>query len=1293
MSERTREIQCPACSHKFVLAHDADLSNIVCPHCEANIAEDALKGESEIAAEIAPGFRPGQRLGNYVIRSLLGSGGMAVVFLGEQLSLNRQVAIKILPEKFAQNRLFVERFESEAAVLASLNHRNVVGVIDRGKSDNTYFIVMEFIDGETLKDRLKRKRRLPPEEIIPFALQSLDGLGYAHKRGIVHRDVKPGNIMIASEGDVKIADFGLAHLAKAQGGMDVTRENQAMGTLKYMAPEQLMSARHVDGRADLYAFGVCLYEMLTGKLPVGTFKTPSEIDPSLDMRWDDIVLKALKTEAEERYQRAEHFAEALRELQQTPRVTVKDEERAEEAAAEAATKPERLLPQCAKCGHESPVTARECEKCGASLDDLFEKCPSCGRINRMDVEICPRCDANLEVHRAEKLQTALAVLRKAKHLAAERNYRQAIAEARKLFQYHTREYARLRKQTTAWIRRIETRADRYEQRLYEAGRRMFAEHRFEAAVKTWAPLPPTYRDVAHLRKEVRTMRKHAEQALHEGARLLQSGEVQGAMEALEKALGFWPDDRNLRKRLTEARNRLGNLNLKKSFLRDARKAESAGKLHEALALVRRVLDLDPRDKTGLLLLKRLQEKRGAFYEEESARETRLLIQERHGKTRKRMSRAAVAALTTSFVVVALLALIFAVFLPARRSRREATAHRMLNQAESLVGQGFYSKAIRTCEDLVERYPETAAAARARDRAEAMRETSTAAHAACQAVDEEAHKETFESLDAAYRQFAEVAKVPPVSLVPTYVAYAESRRKQVRREIVEILTARAAAHETRGEWHAALAEYRLAAEKYEFTDPPVGPALKEAAERVSKCADLVEQARGRGEQNDWPEAYALCRQALDLVWADPAANDFLAVVAERLPPPEGMILVERGEYVVGGSEEHPRRILTLPRGYYVDRGEVTCAQFRAFVKTTGHEPPPGWTEDGFPKPGTENLPVVNVTPADAAAYAAWAGKQLPTEELWECAARGTNGFLYAWGNDWREGNAVLGFGPAPPNAATGDRGSPGATGMMGNVAEWTSTDFPAKRAEATPGNEAALMRYEGRPMERVRRFVVKGSSWAGTESGRPTVVLPADRESPDHSTILTPDTDSPDLAISAPSNLELVYRGVFGRPDQARIVVRKWVPEWNRWLESAFTAAMGETLGGIASFAVEGTDAQRRPVRDKAEVDLNTGCVAIEQDPASWLDVRDPAGVVRRLPLERGRQERITLSLSSRLALPPPPDRDIRDVAMLYSRMAGRADGRYLNVGFRCILPLWAPPSTGAPEEASEDDKKALNDER
>ena len=536
MAQSKWRARCPACSREFQTEVSGRPRSVVCPYCEAEVGESAFQDEQQLAEELAPGIRPGDHLGNYEVKALLGSGGMAVVFSGVQLSLNRPVAIKVLPRQYMKKRIFLERFESEAAVLASLNHPNIVSVIDRGESEGIYFIVMEFIEGATLKERLNRERPMKQADCLNIAEQVLAGLEYAHDRGVVHRDIKPGNIMINEYGTVKIADFGLAHLAKRRGGLDITRDNQSMGTMKYMAPEQLTSAKNVDGRADIYSLGVVTYEMLTGQLPLGTFKMPSEAQPQLDVRWDDLITRALRMDPEDRFSTAAEMAAAVHEIATSKLVTASDREAEEEGQAIESV--QAALTVCSQCGHESPPDRKTCENCGAALSDLFEPCPSCGVENRIDVQLCPECGEDLEAHRTRyRLQ--------AKKLAADKDFERAIQELKKLKKFRTREYAAVRRSAELWIERIRNKKERFLRQAYEAGIRMVAEKRYDRALQLWQNLPDDYLDVRQRRTMVESQRQQARKALASGQEAYASGRFSDAIENFERALKFWPHKKEI----------------------------------------------------------------------------------------------------------------------------------------------------------------------------------------------------------------------------------------------------------------------------------------------------------------------------------------------------------------------------------------------------------------------------------------------------------------------------------------------------------------------------------------------------------------------------------------------------------------------------------------------------------------------------------------------------------------------------------------------------------------------------
>ena len=230
------------------------------------------------------------------ILGLLGYGGMGVVYKARQPSLDRLVALKILPREVSNDPAFVARFSREAQTLAKLNHSNIVSIHDFGQASGWYYFVMEFVDGTNLRDALAGPK-LKPRQVLAIVSQICDALQFAHDAGIVHRDIKPENILLDKKGRVKIADFGLAKLlGLAPVALELTGSNMVMGTPRYMAPEQMEHPQEVDHRADIFSLGVVFYELLTGELPVGHFLPPSE-KTGADARLDEIVLRALRKSA------------------------------------------------------------------------------------------------------------------------------------------------------------------------------------------------------------------------------------------------------------------------------------------------------------------------------------------------------------------------------------------------------------------------------------------------------------------------------------------------------------------------------------------------------------------------------------------------------------------------------------------------------------------------------------------------------------------------------------------------------------------------------------------------------------------------------------------------------------------------------------------------------------------------------------------------------------------------------------------------------------------------------------
>jgi serine/threonine-protein kinase len=265
-----------------------------------------------------------QRIQGYRIIRKLGSGAMATVFLAQQESLDRPVAIKVLPKKFSENEEFLERFYKEGRAAAKLNDANIVQAYDVGQSGEYHYFVMEYVDGDTVFEQIVEKKKLSEQEAMPIIRQVALALKHAHEVGFIHRDIKPKNIMIAKTGDVKLADLGLARAlddveaAEAEAG-------RAYGTPYYISPEQIRGKKEITPAADIYGLGATLYHMVTGKVPFSG-KNPSDvmhrhlkqelvppdhINPSLSPGFSQIIEMMMAKDVSQRYQNASDLIEDL----------------------------------------------------------------------------------------------------------------------------------------------------------------------------------------------------------------------------------------------------------------------------------------------------------------------------------------------------------------------------------------------------------------------------------------------------------------------------------------------------------------------------------------------------------------------------------------------------------------------------------------------------------------------------------------------------------------------------------------------------------------------------------------------------------------------------------------------------------------------------------------------------------------------------------------------------------------------------------------------------------------------
>ncbi|MGB4708416.1 MAG: protein kinase [Fuerstiella sp.] len=312
--------ECPECGNSV----SRDSADGLCPRClMAAVMQDddelpsgpeyaqTMKSKQQFVPPTAESLA--QSFPHLEILGTLGYGGMGAVYKARQKKLDRIVALKIVRPDTSDDPMFTERFDREAKALARLNHPNIVGVFDFGDVDYIdehgqpngvlYYFLMEYVDGVNLRRVIQSGTTKAPQA-LSIVMQICEALQYAHDQGIVHRDIKPENILLDSKGQLKIADFGLAKLGGDAGSdLHLTGTRQILGTVQYMAPEQMTQSKTVDHRADIYSTGVVLYEMLTGEIPAGAFEPPSR-RAAIDTRLDEVVMRALASDPSNRYQRA-----------------------------------------------------------------------------------------------------------------------------------------------------------------------------------------------------------------------------------------------------------------------------------------------------------------------------------------------------------------------------------------------------------------------------------------------------------------------------------------------------------------------------------------------------------------------------------------------------------------------------------------------------------------------------------------------------------------------------------------------------------------------------------------------------------------------------------------------------------------------------------------------------------------------------------------------------------------------------------------------------------------------------
>jgi len=547
---------CPSCGFEYgraVPSVPGQTARVAqgCPRCGADAALFAVDTLVAAGSGCQPAVDAGDvRIAGYELIDVLGRGGMGVVYEGRQISLGRRVAVKFLMPTLADSPEFVERFQREAAVLARVSHPNVVTIYERGTTGAGVYFIMEYVEGPgggapvDLRSVLQ-SRRLTEAEVLRLGVQIVKALGFAHQMGIVHRDVKPGNVMLDRHGHAKVADFGIALLESELPGAEVAGPSQPLGTLDYMAPEQRLNSSLVDARADVYSVGVMLYEMLTGILPRGAWLRPSAMQPTLNPRWDELLRQMLQPDVRQRAKDLHHVAEQLEAMQLQsllPVVAGADRDSA------FVLQPDRGVPaelSCGDCGAVVRADVRFCPVCRLSQ---WLECPGCQLQLHSRLHFCTACGTSIHSYRVQQKYSAEA--RKSLDLARDQGQSLAArcrhAQQAGLAAVRAVKHADGHEEAAALLQSIN---------LYQIGllRQAVSEavraRKLGAACSLLEQIQQIAAAEADVVSQLVTLRRYLGDRLVRAERLFSRGRFAGAIRVLEKLAQQFPEEAVVRERL------------------------------------------------------------------------------------------------------------------------------------------------------------------------------------------------------------------------------------------------------------------------------------------------------------------------------------------------------------------------------------------------------------------------------------------------------------------------------------------------------------------------------------------------------------------------------------------------------------------------------------------------------------------------------------------------------------------------------------------------------------------------
>jgi formylglycine-generating enzyme required for sulfatase activity len=1057
----------------------------------------------------------------YQLDRRLGQGGMGIVFQARHIMLKSTFAIKvILPDLVGNDSMLITRFRQEAMVAARLRHQNLVNVTDFGVVHGMPYLVMELIKGISLHDLLGREGRLSPHRALHVMSGVVAGVGAAHREGVIHRDLKPLNIMITTgdqEEGVKVLDFGLAKIKSGEllGSFVAAQTTALMGSPSYMAPE-LWSDEDPDARTDIYSLGVILFQMLSGEVPFRGGTVPSVMKKHLTeppprfaeegvkvpSEIEDVVHRALAKNREERHESVYDFLEEFRAAVGTMDPAFMATISGLDISADARTirlpevtiEQQILTERQQDLEEEAKRLKREFEEAQRRADEARQRAEEAAR--RKVEEEAERRKAEEEA--ARKLAEEEAARQRAEETARKQAAEEAARrkEEEEAGQKRLAEEARKRAEDEAERKRVAEEAARLARELTEVqGRaeeaRLRADEEARKRTEEAAARQRAEEEARKLLLEVEETKRRADEARQRAEEEAQNraaemaarykAEAEEARQRAEEAARQRREEDEARKvaaaeadrlskEVAEAQRRAEEARQRAEEEAERRAAEEAARRkaeEEARRLAQEVEEAQHRVKEAR---KRSEEEAARKDAEQKAQKLELEVAEANQRLEEARKRAEDEAFKRAEEEKARRKLEE----EAARQRAEDEARRRKEETEARKRAA--ADADRLTHEVAEAQQR---AEEARKHAEAEAERRAAEEAARRKAEEEARR-LAQEIEEAERRVEEVRKRSEEARAQAE-AEAERKRQEAERRHQDELAAAAAFQQS----HPSLPGTAHTQPELLGSMPSIAARSNAKTVTVVVIGVVLLVLVGGG--------FLVWRLAGTKSSPQPVAGP---TTPPTSPPRAHPVEVKGGTFQMGLADIEPKSSregydwnqwpahTVSVKDFSMDQTEVTNAEYAAFVTETKHAAPSYWRE-GKPGAGQEQFPVTNVSLDDANAFAHWRSKRdsvtyrLPTEEEWEYAARnGSQDTVYPWGNDWRNECANVDNNPLAPVSSNTQCGSQaGILDLIGNVWEWTSST-----AAVYQGNS----KWDSLGLPQPKGQVIRGGAYDEPSHGAPKI---------------------------------------------------------------------------------------------------------------------------------------------------------------------------------------------------------------